>query len=125
MQNELHFSENETNLEHYVVKLYTNYKFSKKVSLSVGYKHINRPDGPNENDPWAEIIFPQKHNKWHFSQQGRFEARIYEDISGIMPRVRYLFNYTIQLGESFMYVGGFGAVRFNLVEKGEGPVAGF
>ncbi len=125
LQNELRFSDNKSNLDHYIIKLYAHYKFSKKVGLSFGYKYISRPDGPHENDPWTEIVFPQKHNKWHFSQQGRFEVRIIEGIPGIIPRIRYLFNYTVQLGESIMYVGGFGAVRFNLVEKGEGPVAGF
>ncbi len=125
MQNEVRFADNVTTLDEYIFKLYSHYKFSKKVGLSFGYKFIDRPNGSNEQEPWAEVVFPQTYNKWQLSHQVRFEARFYQGIPGIIPRVRYLFNWTRQLGDSFMYVGGFGAVRFNLVEKGTGPVAGF
>lgn len=125
MQNEARLADNVSELDEYIFKLYAHYKFSKKLGLSFGYKYINRPDASNEHDPWAEIVFPRTYNKWHLSHQIRFEARIYQDIQGILPRVRYLFNWSRQLGNSFMYATGFGAVRFNLVEKRTGPVAGF
>ena len=125
MQNEVRLSDNVTKLDEYIFKLYSHYKFSKRVGLSFGYKFIDRPGSSNENDPWAEIVFPHTYSKWNLSHQVRFESRFYEGISGIIPRLRYLFNWTVQLDDSFMYATGFGAVRFNLAEKGTGPVAGF
>lgn len=125
MQNEVRFADNISSLDEYVFKLYTHHKFSKRFGLSFGYKFIDRPNGGNESDPWAELVFPKTINSWELSQQVRFETRIYQDISGIIPRVRYLFNWTTQLGDSFMYATGFGAVRFNLAEKDTGPVQGF
>ena len=125
MQNEVRFADNVTSLDEYIFKLYGHYKFSKKVGLSFGYKYIDRPHDNNEQEPWLEVVFPHTYNKWQLSHQLRFEARFYDSIPGIIPRLRYLFNWSVQLGDSFMYVGGFGAVRFNLAEKGTGPVAGF
>lgn len=125
LQNEVRIADNVTSLDEYIFKLYAHYKFSKKVGLSFGYKFIDRPNASNEQDPWAEVFFPHTYNKWQVSHDVRFEARFYQGISGILPRVRYLFNWSVQLGDSFMYATGFGAVRFNLAEKNTGPVAGF
>lgn len=125
MQNEVRLADNISSLDEYIFKLYAHYKFSKKVGLSFGYKYIDRPGGSNEQEPWLEVVFPHTYNKWQVSHQVRFEARFYEGLTGILPRVRYLFNWSRQLGDSFMYMGGFGAIRFNLAEKNAGPVAGF
>ena len=125
LQNEVRFSDDISKLDEYIFKLYAHHKFSKKIGLSFGYKYIDRPDGPNEQEPWAEVVFPKTINKWQLSHQVRFEARIYEGLTGVLPRVRYLFNWTRQFSDSFMYVTGFGAIRFNLAEKNAGPVAGF
>ena len=125
LQNEARFNENMTNLDEYIVKLYAHHKFSEKFGLSFGYKHINRPSDFDETDPWAELVFPRLYNKWHISHQVRFETRFSSDLPGILPRVRYLFNWSRQLGDSPWYATGFGAVRFNLDEKGTGPVSGF
>jgi hypothetical protein len=125
LQNEIRFSENITNTEEYIVKLYAHHNFSDKFGLSFGYKHINRPSDFNETDPWAELIFPRQYNKWHLSHQFRFETRFSSELPGILPRARYLLNYSRQLGDSPWYVAGFGAVRFNMDEKGTGPVSGF
>ena len=114
-----------TNLDEYIVKLYAHHKFSDKFGLSFGYKHINRPSDFNETDPWAELVFPRTHNLWQLSHQVRFETRFSSELPGILPRVRYLFNWTRQLGDTSMYATGFGAIRFNLDEKGTGPVSGF
>lgn len=126
MQNEARLSDDVSKLDEYIFKLYSHYKFSKKVGLSFGYKYIDRPASSNENDLWTEIVFPRKfHEKLWLSHQIRFEARFYQGLDGMLPRLRYLFNWSRQLGDSFMYVAGFGAVRFNLVDKGAGPSAGF
>jgi hypothetical protein len=125
LQNEARFSDDISKLDEYIFKLYTHYKFSKKFGLSFGYKYIDRPDDNNEQDPWAEVVFPHTYNKWQVSHDVRFETRIYQSLEGILPRIRYLFNWSRQLGDSFMYVGGFAAIRFNLADKGAGPVEGF
>ena len=125
LQNEARFSDDISKLDEYVIKLYGHHKFSKKFGLSFGYKHINRPDSSNEWEPWAEAVFPHSYNKLNISHQVRYEARFYQGLDGILPRIRYLFNWSRQLADSFMYLGGFGAIRFNLAEKGAGPVAGF
>jgi hypothetical protein len=125
MQNEVRLADDVSSLDEYIFKLYGHHKFSKKFGLSFGYKFIDRPSGYNESDYWAEAVFPRSVNKWLLSHQIRFEAREIQTISGILPRIRYLFNWSRQLGDSFMYATGFGAVRFNLAEKGTGPVAGF
>jgi len=125
LQNEARFTDNMSSLDEYIVKLYAHHKFSPKFGLSFGYKHINRPSDFNETDPWAELVFPTAHNLWLLSHQVRFETRFSSDLPGILPRVRYLFNWTRPLGNTSMYATGFGAVRFNLDEKGTGPVSGF
>ena len=125
LQNEARFTEDMTNLDEYIVKLYAHHKFSPKFGLSFGYKHINRPSNFNESDPWAELVFPRTHNLWQLSHQVRFETRLSSDLPGILPRVRYLFNWSRQLGDTPLYATGFGAIRFNLDEKGTGPVSGF
>ena len=125
LQNEVRFSDDISKLHEYIIKLYSHHKFSKKFGLSFGYKYIDRPNGPNEQEPWAEAVFPHTYNKWQVSHDVGFEVRIYQGLEGILPRIRYLFNWSRQLGDSFMYVGGFAAIRFNLAEKGTGPVEGF
>jgi hypothetical protein len=125
MQNEWRFSDNATELDEWILKLYGHHKFTDRFGLSFGYKHIDRPNGPNEWEPWAELIFPRKYDQWHIAHQVRFETRFYNGVDGILPRTRYLLNWSRQLGDTIMYATGFGAVRFNLDEKGAGPVYGF
>jgi hypothetical protein len=125
LQNEARFTEDMSNLDEYIIKLYAHHKFSDKFGLSFGYKHINRPSDFNETDPWAELVFPRRAGKWHLGHQVRFETRFSSELPGILPRIRYLLAYSRQLGDSPWYVAGLGAVRFNLDEKGTGPVSGF
>jgi len=87
--------------------------------------HINRPSDFNETDPWVEAVFPRRYKKWHYGHQVRFETRFSSDLPGILPRLRYMVTYARQLGDTPWYMAGFGAVRFNLDEKGTGPVSGF
>jgi hypothetical protein len=125
LQNEARFNDDISRLDEYVVKLYAHHIFTDKFGLSFGYKHINRPADFNETDPWAELVFPRTYNQWHVSHQVRFETRFSSELPGILPRVRYLYNWSRQLGDSSMYATGFAAIRFNLDEKGTGPVSGF
>jgi hypothetical protein len=125
LQNEARFNDHISRLDEYIIKLYGHYKFSDRTGLSFGYKYIDRPDGPNETDPWAELVLPRFHGGWHLSHQVRFETRLYSGLNGILPRIRYLFNWSRQIGDTPWYWTGFTAVRFNLDEKGEGPVSGF
>lgn len=125
MQNEVRLAEDVSGLDEYIFKLYMHHNFSEKIGLSFGYKYINRPNAGNEHDPWGEVIFPRTYNKWQLSHQVRLEARLYQQISGVLPRVRYLLHWSRQLGDSVMYTYGYGAVRFNLIEKGMGPAYGF
>jgi len=125
LQNEARFTEDMTNLDEYIIKLYAHHKFSEKFGLSFGYKHINRPSDFNETDPWVEAVFPRRYKKWHYGHQVRFETRFSSDLPGILPRLRYMVTYARQLGDTPWYMAGFGAVRFNLDEKGTGPVSGF
>jgi hypothetical protein len=57
--------------------------------------------------------------------QVRLEERFIDDIGGVIPRLRFLTHVSHPLGESRNYVTGFGAIRFNLDDKGEGPVSDF
>jgi hypothetical protein len=125
LQNEARITDNISELDEYIVKLYGHHKFSDRTGLSFGYKYIDRPNGPNETDPWAELVLPRFHNGWHLSHQVRFETRLYDGLDGILPRVRYLFNWSRQLGDTPWYGTGFAALRFNLDEKGAGPESGF
>jgi hypothetical protein len=125
LQNEFRYADNASELDEWIFKFYAHHTFTERFGLSFGYKHIDRPNGPNEWEPWAELVFPRKFEQWHLAHQVRFEARNYNSIDGILPRVRYLLNWSRQLGDSSRYFTGFGAVRFNVDEKGAGPVSGF
>ncbi|MGI9401776.1 MAG: DUF2490 domain-containing protein, partial [Rhizobiaceae bacterium] len=125
LQNEARLNEDMTNMYDNVIKLYAHHIFTDRFGLSFGYKHINRPAEFKETDPWAELVFPCTHGLWHTSHHARFETILSSDLPGILPRVRYLYNWSRQLGDSSVYATGFGAIRFNLDEKGTGPVSGF
>jgi hypothetical protein len=85
LQNEARFTEDMTNLDEYVVKLYAHHNFSEKFGLSFGYKHINRPSEFNETDPWVELVFLRLRNKWHLSHQVRFASTWMKKESGRCP----------------------------------------
>lgn len=108
-----------------IYKLYAHHNFSPRVGLSFGLKYIDRPDDNNEWEPWQELVLPRRYKEFHLSHQVRLEERFIQTIDGVLPRVRYLLNWSRGLGDSPRYLTGFGAVRFNFMEKGAGPVAGF
>jgi len=125
VQAEARFSDNISRLDEAILKLYSHINFSNKFGLSFGLKYIDRPDSYNDFDPWQELVFPRKYGKFLVSHQVRFEERIIQTVQGVLPRIRYLFNFSHPIGNSIAYYTGFGAVRFNIGEKGVGPVAGF
>ena len=53
------------------------------------------------------------------------EERFIQNVSGVLPRLRLLQHLSHPIGESRNYWTGFGAIRLNLDEKGQGPVSGF
>jgi hypothetical protein len=125
VQVEARFSDNISRLDEAIFKLYSHVNFSDKFGLSFGLKFISRPDSYNDFDPWQELVFPRKYGLFLVSHQVRFEERIIQTVPGILPRIRYLLNFSHAIGSSIAYYTGFGAVRFNIGEKGVGPVAGF
>lgn len=66
LQNEARFNDHISNLDEYIVKFYGHYKFSDRTGLSFGYKYIDRPDGPNETDPWVELALHSQHGVSHY-----------------------------------------------------------
>jgi hypothetical protein len=46
-------------------------------------------------------------------------------MDGVIPRLRVLQHASYPIGDSPSYLTGFGAVRINLDDKGQGPVSGF
>jgi len=125
-QAELRLQDDISDVQQLIVKPYATYEFSKKLDFSFGYKYIARPDGADEQDPWQEIVFPRKYSDLAVSHQIRLEQRIIDDVSGILPRLRYLVHFAAPIGESHKYWASSGAVRFNLTDKGgTAPVGGF
>ncbi|RLD25538.1 MAG: hypothetical protein DRI54_04675 [Bacteroidetes bacterium] len=125
VQAEARISDNISRLDEAIFKLYSHVNFSDKVGLSFGFKYIDRPDSYNDFDPWQEVVFPRKYGLFLASHQIRLEERIIQTVPGVLPRIRYLLNFSHPIGNSIAYYTGFGAVRFNIGEKGVGPVAGF
>jgi hypothetical protein len=125
IQVEGRFSDDISHLDEAIFKVYSHINFSKKFGFSFGLKFINRPDSYNDFDPWQELVFPRKYGKFLVSHQVRFEERFIQTVPGVLPRIRYLLHFSHPIGSSIAYYTGFGAVRFNIGEKGIGPVAGF
>lgn len=124
-QAEFRLGDEVNDISQYIIKPYAHIAFSEKLGLSFGYKYIRRPADSDEQDIWQEVVFPRAYAKFNLTHQVRLEERFYQGIDGIIPRIRYLLHYSVPVGQSRFYVTGFGAVRFNLVDKGEGPVEGF
>ncbi|TYA54802.1 DUF2490 domain-containing protein [Formosa maritima] len=125
LQEETRFQDDISKLNQVIVKLNGRVNFNEKIGLNFGFKYIYRPTSSNEWEPWQEVLFPKSFNKFSISQNFRLEERFYQGIEGIIPRIRYLFNYHIPIGKKQNYLTGYSEVRFNLVNKGTGPVEGF
>jgi hypothetical protein len=108
-----------------VYKPAINYHFNEAFAFSVGYKYIDKYRKADEQDLWQETHCNKKIDDLVTGFQVRLEERFIDDIGGVIPRLRLLQHLSHPLGESPNYLTGFGAVRFNLDDKGTGPVSGF
>ena len=124
MQVESRWSDDKNAFDEVIVKPAGYYRFTDRFQLGFGYKHITKYKESNEQDLWQEIYYKTPISKYAITHQARLEQRDINGISGILPRLRYLINVQRPLNATY-YLKSWGAVRFNLGNKGEGPVAGF
>jgi hypothetical protein len=108
-----------------VYKPALNYHFNDNWALSAGYKYIDKHDASNEQDFWQESHYNKKFGDLVTGFQVRLEERFIDDINGVIPRLRLLQHLSHPIGDTPSYLTGFGAIRFNLDDKGQGPVSGF
>lgn len=125
MQTELRLQDDISEFSELILKPALNHHFNETFALSVGYKYIDKYQEANEQDPWQELHINHKHNDLVSGLQFRLEERLIDDIDGVIPRLRVLQHLSHPIGEGPFYLTGFGALRFNLDDKGEGPVYGF
>jgi hypothetical protein len=125
MQVEGRFREDISKFSQMVLKPALNYHFDEHWGLSGGYKFIEKYEDPNEHDPWQELIFSDQHGDLVTKFQVRLEQRLIAGMNGILPRIRLLGHVAHPIGDTPYYLTSWGAVRFNLADKGEGPVSGF
>jgi hypothetical protein len=124
-QTELRLQDDISEFGELVFKPALNYHFDSTWALSVGYKYIDKYQDANEQDLWQEGHFNKDLGDLVTGFQVRLEERFIKDIDGAIPRLRLLEHLSYPIGDSPYYLTGFGAVRFNLDDKGEGPVSGF
>jgi len=124
MQAEQRFRDNASEYSQVIYKPSLNYHHGDWV-FSGGYKHIDRNGDSDEHDVWQEIGSNRKFDDLVTGWQVRLEERFYNGVSGMIPRLRFLTHASHPIGASPYYLTGFGAVRFNLDDKGQGPVSGF
>lgn len=125
MQTEPRLKDDISEFSELVFKSGVHYHLDPSWVFSAGYKYSDKYKKANEQDPWQEITFNKTFDDLVTGYQVRLEERLIDDIDGILPRVRFLTHLSHPLGDSPYYLTGFGAVRFNLDDKGEGPVSGF
>ncbi len=125
MQAEIRLKDDISDFGELVLKPALNYHIDEQWGFSFGYKYIDKGGKPNEQDPWQEFIYSTAYKDLMVKQQVRLEQRLIDGIDGMIPRVRLLTHLAHQIGDSPYYLSGFGAVRFNMNDKGQGPVSGF
>ena len=125
MQTELRLKDDISEFSELVYKPALNYHFDPTWAFSVGYKYIDKYQKANEQDLWQESHFNKTFDDLVTGFQVRLEERFIDDIDGVIPRLRFLEHVSHPIGDSRCYLTGFGAIRFNLDDKGQGPVSGF
>lgn len=125
IQTEARLQDNISEMSELVYKPALNYHLNETWAFSAGYKYIDKFHDANEQDVWQECHFNKKIDDLLSGFQVRLEERFIDDLSGVVPRLRLLQHVSHPIGESSFYLTGFGAVRFNLDDKGQGPVSGF
>ncbi len=123
MQAEIRFAD-DSGLDEFISKPAGYFKITKRLHLGVGYKHILRGSGADENDAWQEVYYTHPLGRFRLTHQVRLEERFVNGIRGTIPRLRYLIEMKYPLDAS-KYLVASEAARFNLVDKHEGPVEGF
>ncbi|NOQ84102.1 MAG: DUF2490 domain-containing protein [Myxococcales bacterium] len=123
-QTEVRVKDEVTSLDEAVFKAGGYYRFNDWLELGIGYNYIYKNDGANDNVAWEELYVRHPFQVFGFTHQVRLEQRFIQDISGTIPRLRYLVHVTTPLSPLF-YFALSEAFRFNLVDKGTGPVSGF
>jgi hypothetical protein len=124
LQGEVRFKDNISTYSEAILKPAAYYYFSDEFYLGLGYKHISENDKANEQDIWQEIHLKQPLGRLELQHQVRLEQRFIGDVDGIIPRLRYLIEATYPFHQD-KYLVASEAARFNLVDKGTGPVSGF
>lgn len=125
MQTELRLKDDISEFSQLVYKPALNYHFNETWAVSIGYKYIDKHQQANEHDIWQEGHFNKRFGDLVTGFQLRLEERFIDDISGVIPRLRILEHLSHPIGETPYYLTGFGAIRVNLDNKGQGPVSGF
>jgi hypothetical protein len=125
MQTEFRLQSDISEMSELVYKPALNFHFNETWAFSAGYKYIDKYHEANEQDIWQESHFNKKFDDLVTGFQVRLEERFIDDISGVLPRLRFLEHVSHPIGDTPFYLTGFGAIRFNLDNKGEGPVSGF
>ena len=123
-QTEVRVKDEVTTLDEAIFKAGGFYRFNDWLELGVGYKYKYKNDGSGENVPWEELYVRHPFSVFGFTHQVRLEQRFIQGISGTIPRLRYLIHTTTPL-RSLFYFALSEEFRFNLVDKGTGPVSGF
>jgi hypothetical protein len=123
-QTEVRVKDEVTSLDEAIFKPGAYYRFNDWLELGIGYKYIYKNDGSNENIAWEELYLKHPFSLFSVTHQVRLEERFIQDISGTIPRLRYLVHVTTPIGPLF-YFALSEAFRYNLVDKGTGPVYGF
>ena len=119
MQVEGRFQDDISKFSQLVLKPALNYHFDEHWGLSAGYKFIEKYEQPNEHDPWQEVIYSELYGDLMVKYQVRFEPRLITGMDGVLPRIRSLVDLAHPIGDSPHYLASWGAVRFNLDDKGE------
>lgn len=126
MQVELRLQDDITEFSEFIVKPGLHYHLTPSWAFSAGYKYIHkRANKPDEQDPWQEVSYSKAFDKLVTGYQVRLEERLIDGANGILPRLRFLTHMSYPLSDGPWYLTGFAAVRFNLDDKGVGPVSGF
>lgn len=125
MQAEPRLQDDISEFSQLVLKPALNYHFNETFAFSVGYKWIDKFEDANENDIWQELHINKKFDDLVTGLQFRLEERFINDIEGGIARLRILQHLSHPIGDGPNYLTGFGAIRFNLNDKGTGPVSGF
>ena len=120
-------ADNITQFNELILKPAGYYQFTKSLNFGFGYKYQKKHVDSNEQDIWQELYYtPARRGLFSGLHQVRLEERFIKGIGGTIPRLRYLVHVKRPLGSNEKrYLVASEAIRFNLADKGEGPVDGF